>query len=117
MDKYGLSLAELQEISSPADACEVDVTPIGKRRAHEVLHLSPAIALYTDTRSWYNRHGLFHDNKGKWRKHEHDGIILSYFGLSGPVLLLILASTSEACFLDRLLGPSAEPRERISCAG
>jgi hypothetical protein len=39
MDKYGLSLAELQEISSPADACEVDVTPIGKRRAHEeVLH-------------------------------------------------------------------------------
>jgi hypothetical protein len=24
MAKYGLSLAELQEISSPADACEVD---------------------------------------------------------------------------------------------
>ena len=116
MDKYGLSLAELQEISSPADACEVDVTPIGKRRAHEVLHLSPAIAFYTDTRSWYNRHGLFHDNKGKWRKHEHDGIILSYFGLSADVRVATYLTNIFRSMLDTEWGAFWRRHSKTSTA-
>ena len=98
---------------------------LGKRRAHEVLHLSPAIAFYTDTRSWYNRHGLFHDNNGKWRKHEHDGIILSYFGLSTDVRVATYLTNIFRSMLDTEWGPSGveipkpqwppvEPRERIS---
>jgi hypothetical protein len=40
MTKYGLSLSELEAISSPADVCDADGAPIDNVRSHEVLHVS-----------------------------------------------------------------------------
>ena len=72
MTKYGLSLSELEAISSPADVCDADGAPIGNVRSHEVLHVSGAIAHYTDTRSWYQRHGVIHKGNGMYL-HSHRG--------------------------------------------
>ena len=52
MDKYGLSLSELQIIESAVDACESGATGVGKQRAHEVRRMAWAIALFTDTKCW-----------------------------------------------------------------
>jgi hypothetical protein len=84
MDKYGLSLSEIGHVSSAIDACDISMTPAGHRRAHEVLHLASAIARYTDTRYWYNRHGQT-KYMGKIRNSEHKGVILVYFGLVADV--------------------------------
>jgi hypothetical protein len=73
MTKYGLSLSELESISTPSDVCETDAMTIGRVRAHEVLHVAGAIADYTDTRHWYQR------------LHDHRGVLLVYFGLATDV--------------------------------
>jgi hypothetical protein len=89
MVKYGLSLSELQAISSPADVCEPDGITIGKRRAHEVLHLSKAIAIFTDCKSWYSTEGLVHLSKDRIRRHDRSAndpcVVLVYFGLTADV--------------------------------
>jgi Protein of unknown function (DUF2786) len=89
MGKYGLSLSELQAISSPADVCEPDGITIGKRRAHEVLHLSNAIAFFTDCKSWYSTAGLIHLGKDRIRLHDTSAksgcVVLVYFGLTADV--------------------------------
>lgn len=101
MAKYGLSLTELQAISSPADACEVDTTPIGMQRAHEVVCLASAIAFYTDTRTWYNRGGIIHLGNGRLRLHEsHRGILLTYFGLSADVQVANYLTNTLRTMLD-----------------
>src|SRR5207249_1334660 len=79
MTKYGLSLAELKLIQTPGAACKVDATRIGNSRAHEVLHLSPAIAFFTDTRCWFNRYGSTGTGKALPRIQGHHGIVLVYF--------------------------------------
>jgi hypothetical protein len=89
MAKYGLSLSELESISTPADVCEADGAPIGMRRSHEVLRVSHAIAHYTDTRSWYHRHGIIHVSGDKRRLHAHRGVLLVYFGLVADVQVAI----------------------------
>jgi hypothetical protein len=81
MAKYGLSLSEIQAIESPSDACGVEATPIGNQRCHEVSGLMGSIAFFTDTRIWYNRSGIISIGKGRFKKAEHDGINLVYFGL------------------------------------
>ena len=73
MTKYGLSLAELESISAPADVCETNETTIGRVRSHEVLHVADAIAHYTDARYWYRR------------DYEHHTVLLAYFGLAVDV--------------------------------
>jgi hypothetical protein len=88
MDKYGLSLSELQMIQSPADVCEVDAVSIGRCRAHEILHLASTIATFTDTKAWCNRRGRISIGNGKSRMHtdgEHKNIVLCYFGLKADV--------------------------------
>lgn len=87
MAKYGLSLSELQTISSPADVCAPDGTTIGHRRAHDVIHLSNAIAFFTDCKTWYSRYGLIHLGKNRMRLHEKnaDSVVLVYFGLTADV--------------------------------
>jgi hypothetical protein len=72
MTKYGLSLSELQAVSTPADVCETNEMTIGRVRSHEVLHVANAIAHYTDTRQWYQRH-------------TRRGVVLVYFGLVADV--------------------------------
>jgi hypothetical protein len=96
MAKYGLSLAELQTIPSTVDACEADGTAIGNRRAHEVLHVANAIAFFTDTRYWYNRHGVI----SGVRIHESRGVVLVYFGLSADVQVANYLTNTLRVMLD-----------------
>ena len=121
MAKYGLSLSELEAIQSPVDACEVDAMPIGKRRAHEVVHLSNAIAFFTDTRWWYNRHGIIHQPNGTLRMHESHGVVLVYFGLSADVQVANYLTNTLRTMLDtewsafwRALTTSPRPNARTA---
>jgi hypothetical protein len=104
MGKYGLSLSELQTISSPADVCVPDGITIGKQRAHEVLHLSNAIAFYTDTRTWYSRTGLIHLGKGRIRLHDTSAnsgcVVLVYFGLTADVAVAKYLTDTLRVMLD-----------------
>ena len=100
MAKYGLSITELEQLSSPLSACEADGTPIGDRRCHEVVHLSDAIAFYTDTRSWYQRHGIIRIGKDQCRRHEHHGIIAVFFGLAADVQVAIYLTNTLRVALD-----------------
>jgi hypothetical protein len=100
MGKYGLSLSELHAIPSPVDACESDATAIGRRRAHEVLHLAHAIAFYTDTKTWYSRTGLIHLGKGRIRLHESAGIVVVFFGLSAEVQVANYLTNTLRVMLD-----------------
>lgn len=101
MAKYGLSLSELRATASPVDACEAEATAIGRRRAHEVLHLSPVIAFYTDTRTWFHRHGWIHGAKdGRWRVHESGGIVVVFFGLSADVQVANYLTSTLRVMLD-----------------
>jgi hypothetical protein len=100
MIKYGLSLAELQAIPSPIEACEADATAVGNRRAHEVLSLAKAIAFYTDTKTWYSRHGMIHLGKGRIRLHESHGIVAVYFGLSADVQVAKYLTNTLRIMLD-----------------
>jgi uncharacterized protein DUF2786 len=100
MAKYGLSLSELQAIPSAIEACEADATAIGNRRAHEVLRLASAIAFYTDTRSWYQRHGIIDVGKGRQRLHESHGIVVVYFGLSADVQVAKYLTNTLRTMLD-----------------
>jgi hypothetical protein len=89
MTKYGLSLSELESVSSPADVCDTDWAPIGNRRAHEVLRVAAAIAHFTDTRYWYNSHGVIGIDRQTRRFHEHRGVLLVFFGLAADVQVAI----------------------------
>jgi hypothetical protein len=101
MAKYGLSLSELRATASPVDACEAEATAIGHRRAHEVLHLSEAIAFYTDTKTWYHRHGWIHGEKdGRYRVHESGGIVVVFFGLSADVQVANYLTSTLRVMLD-----------------
>jgi Protein of unknown function (DUF2786) len=100
MAKYGLSLTELQAIPSAIEACEADATAIGHRRAHEVLYLSKAIAFYTDTKSWFHRHGMIHFGKGRIRLHESHGVVVVYFGLSADVQVAKYLTNTLRVMLD-----------------
>lgn len=104
MARYGLSLSELQTISSPADVCEPDGITIGKQRAHEVLHLSNAIAFFTDCKSWYNRYGLIHLGKGRIRLHDRSAagacVVLVYFGLTADVAVAKYLTNTLRNMLD-----------------
>jgi uncharacterized protein DUF2786 len=77
MAKYGLSLAELKAVD-PVSACEQVYTELGNRRTHEAQYVVGAIAYFTDTKTWYQRHG--------WRietKAPSVGVV--FFGLSADV--------------------------------
>ena len=100
MAKYGLSLTELTAISAPAEACEVDAAPIGKARCHEVVHLTNAIAFYTDTQTWYQHHGVIHVSKEVRRLHAHRGVIAVYFGLATDVQVAIYLTNTLRIALD-----------------
>jgi Protein of unknown function (DUF2786). len=100
MAKHGLSLSELETISSPIDACEVDRTPAGDKRCHEVVHLAPAIAFYTDTKAWYNGGGIIHAGQDEYRQHEHRGMILCFFGLPADVQVAIYLTETLRRALD-----------------
>lgn len=100
MPKYGLNLAEIQAIESPADACEAGATPIGDCRAHEVLKLSSAIAFFTDTRDWFNRHGIINIGGDRLKAAEHNGINLVYFGLPADVQVAIFLTSTLRIALD-----------------
>jgi hypothetical protein len=98
--KYGLSLSELEAMPLPGEACEADGAPIGNERCHEVVHLSHAIAFYTDTRSWYSRHGVIHVDKDRRRRHQHHGIIAVFFGLATDVQGAIYLTNTLRVALD-----------------
>jgi hypothetical protein len=101
MAKYGLSLSELRATTSPVDACEAEATAIGRQRAHEVLHLSEAIAFYTDTKTWFHRHGWIHRTKdGRIRTHESGGIVVIFFGLSADVQVANYLTSTLRVMLD-----------------
>ena len=101
MAKYGLSLSELETISSPIDAIEVDGTPIGNGRRHEVVGCAQAIAFYTDTKSWYNTHGYVNGYGARVnRRPDHDGAILCYFGLPADVQVAIYLTQTLRRALD-----------------
>jgi hypothetical protein len=101
MDKYGFSLSELETISSPLDAVEIDGTPIGDKRCHQVVHLAPAIAIYTDTKCWYSGYGIIHTSKDERRLHEHHrGMMLCYFGLPADVHVAIYLTETLRRALD-----------------
>ncbi len=101
MAKYGLSLSELETISSPLDAIEVDGTPIGNQRCHEVVRCAAAIEFYTDTKSWYNFHGYINGHGARVnRRHDHDGVILCYFGLPTDVQVAIYLTQTLQRALD-----------------
>jgi Protein of unknown function (DUF2786) len=100
MAKYGLSLSELESVSSPSDACESDGAPIGNKRCHEVMHLISEIAFYTDTRSWYQKYGWIQTAKGKHRRHDHHGIIAVFFGLAADVQVAIYLTNTFRTALD-----------------
>jgi hypothetical protein len=100
MAKYGLSLTELQAIPSPIEACEPGATSIGRHRAHEVLRLSNAIAFYTDTKTWFQRHGIIHGKDGRFRVHESKGIIVIFFGLSADVEVANYLTNTLRVMLD-----------------
>jgi hypothetical protein len=100
MVKYGLSLSELQAISSPALACDADGVPIGDKHCHEVLHVSDAIARYTNTRCRYNRHGLIHVAKNRARKHAHNDVVLVFFGLDADVQVAIYLTNTLRSEMD-----------------
>jgi hypothetical protein len=89
MAKYGLSLGELESISSPADAWDVVGPPIGDRRCHEVVNVADAIAQYTDMRNWGQRYGVIHMQKDRFRMHGHHGVIGVFFGLAADVQVAI----------------------------
>jgi len=94
-------LSELETISSPLDAIEVDGTPIGDKRAHEVVHLAQAIALYTDTKTWYGGDGIIHSARDRYRLHEHHrGVLLCYFGLPADVQVAIYLTETLRRALD-----------------
>jgi hypothetical protein len=101
MAKHGLSLSELETIASPLDAIEVDGTPIGDKRCHEVVRLAEAIAFYTDTKAWYNAHGIIHAPQDEYRQHEHHrGMILCFFGLPADVQVAIYLTETLRRALD-----------------
>ena len=51
-----------------------------------MLHLGPAIAFYTDCKSWYNSSGLIHLGKDRIRWHDtNECVVLVYFGLTADV--------------------------------
>jgi hypothetical protein len=100
MAKYGLSLTELEAISSPAVACEADGTPIGDQRCHEVVHLTNAIGVYTNTRSWYHTRGVIHVSKKERRLHQHRGVIAVFFGFPADVQVAIYLVNTLRIALD-----------------
>jgi uncharacterized protein DUF2786 len=101
MAKYGFGLSELETISSPLDAVETDGTPIGDKRCHEVVLCASAIGFYTDTKSWYNHHGIINTSRTRHRLHEkHRGAILCYFGLPADVQVAIYLTQTLRRALD-----------------
>ena len=100
MAKYGLSLSELETISSPLDAVEIDGTPIGDKRCHEVILCAPAIEFYTDTKSWHNFHGIINMSRDRIRIHEQRGAILCYFGFPADVQVAIYLTQTLRRALD-----------------
>jgi hypothetical protein len=122
MAKYGLSLAELETVK-PGEACEADGTPIGNRRAHEVAHVSWAIACYTNTRRWNDRHGRIHASPDSYRQHKHRGIIVVYFGLATDVHVAIYLTNTLRVAMDsewqaywQMLGKTSETSLRTARA-
>jgi len=100
MDKYGLSLSELQIIQSPVDACEPGATTIGKEQAHEVRRLAWAIALFTDTKCWLQRNGMIQVGRDRFRWHVDRGIILVYFGLPADVAVATYLTDTFRIMMD-----------------
>ncbi len=101
MAKHGLSLAELQAIPLPSNACDADGVPIGNQRTHPVRRVANAIAHYTDTRTWWNLHGCIHGKPGTIRRvHPHNGPILIFFGLSADVQVALYLTQTLRIAMD-----------------
>jgi hypothetical protein len=98
MTKYGLTMGELEAITSPIDECDADGVPIGKQRCHEVRKVSNAIAYYTGTETWYQMRGIIQAKR--WRAHEHRGALLIYFGLPTDVQVAIYLTTTLRLAMD-----------------
>jgi hypothetical protein len=81
MAKYGFSLAELKALE-PAGACEQLYTETGRKRTHEAQYVANAIAAFTETRYWWQRH-YWKQEAQEWIEAPSVGVI--FFGLSADV--------------------------------